>query len=402
MHVVMLSKAVVVGTYQRKLEELARLPDIELTVIAPPLWRDNRGETRLERVYVSDYRLVEIPILLPGHFHAHCYPRLARELNQAQPDLIHIDEEPYNLATWQAMHWAVRHYVPALFFTWQNLLRHYPPPFKWFERYNYRHATCAIAGNQEAKRVLRAKGFSKPISVIPQFGVDPELFKPATDESSHAGPFQTGEPGLVIGYAGGLIPEKGLDVLLRAVAVCNRRLAAIQSAPGHEQRSGSTSPCRLLIAGEGPQQPTLEALAAQLGIQDAVTFLGRVGSIAMPGFYASLDVLVLPSRTMPNWKEQFGRVLIEAMACGVPVVGSDSGEIPHVIGEAGWTFPEGDFQRLAAILAKLAADPELRRQAAVKGRSRVLACYTQQQIAIQTYQVYKGVLAKAANARRAL
>ncbi len=140
MRVVMVSKAVVVGAYQRKLEELARLPGVELTVLAPPVWRDSRGETHLERTFVEGYQLLETPIALNGHFHAHFYPELSRELNQLQPDIVHIDEEPYNLAAWQAMRWAVRHGRPALFFTWQNLNRRYPPPFNWMERYNYRHA----------------------------------------------------------------------------------------------------------------------------------------------------------------------------------------------------------------------------------------------------------------------
>ena len=131
-------------------------------------------------MFVEGYRLVETPIALNGHFHAHFYPRLNRDLALLQPDLLHIDEEPYNLAAWQTMRWAVRHRRPALFFTWQNLDRRYPPPFNWMERYNYRHAVHAIAGNHEATRVLEAKGYRGPITVIPQFGIDPELFFPAS------------------------------------------------------------------------------------------------------------------------------------------------------------------------------------------------------------------------------
>jgi glycosyltransferase involved in cell wall biosynthesis len=104
--------------------------------------------------------------------------------------------------------------------------------------------------------------------------------------------------------------------------------------------------------------------------------------------------LALPSLTRPNWKEQFGRVLIEALACGVPVVGSDSGEIPNVIGEAGLVFAEGDEQALRARLSQLMANPDLRDELARKGRERVLAHYTQAQVAAKTYQVYNELLGR--------
>jgi glycosyltransferase involved in cell wall biosynthesis len=113
----------------------------------------------------------------------------------------------------------------------------------------------------------------------------------------------------------------------------------------------------------------------------------------MPEYYHRLDALVLPSRARPHWKEQFGRVLIEAMACGIPVVGSDSGEIPHVIGQAGLLFPEEDVEALTAHLGDLIADQGLRRELANKGRERALRHYTQKAIAEATHDVYVKILA---------
>ncbi len=378
MRVVMVSKAVIVGAYQRKLEELARLPGMELIALAPPVWRDSRGETQLERVFVEGYRLLETPIALNGHFHAHFYPQLNRELTQLQPDLVHIDEEPYNLAAWQAMRWAVQHRRPALFFTWQNIDRPYPPPFNWMERYNYRHAAYAIAGNHEATQVLQGKGYRGPATVIPQFGIDPELFCPS---SIPDGLDRRAGARLTVGYAGGLVPEKGVDLLLQAVAACNRIWSDSQDPA-----------CSLALVGAGQERPALEALAKQLGIEQQIRFLGRIPSTDMPAFYRSIDVLAVPSRTMPNWKEQFGRVLIEAMACGVPVVGSDSGEIPNVVGDGGLIFPEGDATALARCLDSLAQDGDLRSAMGERGRKRVLAQFTHQCVALATYEVYRRVV----------
>ncbi len=358
----MLSKACIVGAYQRKLEELAKLPGIDLTVLVPASWRDDRGEQKLERVFTDGYELRGIPIAFNGRFHLHYYPRLSKQLKELQPDLLHIDEEPYNFATRHAMGLAKRRNIPACFFTWQNLNRRYPPPFRWWEQYNYRHASYAIAGNHAATEVLRTKGYHGSTRVIPQFGVDPELFSPAV-QSRPDRPF-------TIGYAGGVIAAKGLDTLFNACA----RLSF---------------DWRLRLVGSGDQEQSLRALAVSLNIDRRITWSGKIPSTVMPDFYRSLDALVLPSRTQPNWTEQFGRVLVEAMACGIPVIGSNSGEIPQVIGDAGLVFPEGEDAVLAIRLRQLSDDIALCTDLSQRGRQRVLERYTQAHIARETYEVYQ-------------
>ena len=371
MRVLMISKACVVGVYQTKLEALARLPGMELTVVVPPSWRDERGELRLERAHVQGYDLIETPIAFNGHFHLHFYPRLGALIRRCQPQVLHLDEEPYNLAAFQAMWLAQRIGARAVFFTWQNLHRRYPPPFRWLETYNLRHADYALAGNREAEAVLRAKGYTGPAAVIPQFGIDPTVFAPAAAPRPEADP-----AAFVIGYIGRLVEEKGVDMLLRAAAGLDVH-----------------GDWRLEVIGGGPLKDRLPPLAAGLGITGRIRFEGQIASTEVPDRLRALDVLVLPSRTRPNWKEQFGRTLVEAMACGLPVVGSDSGEIPHVVGDAGLIFPEGDVEALRGQLARLMADPRLRAELAARGRARVLARYTQARVAEATYAVYRQMLA---------
>ena len=375
MRVAMLSKALVVGAYQRKCELIAAHDDVELTVFAPPAWA---GQP-LERAHLAGYTLRELPVRFNGNFHLHYYPTLARELAAARPDVFHIDEEPYNLATFLALRLPLRLPLPSgeragvrggstqpksLFFTWQNLLRRYPPPFRWFERYVFAHAAGAIAGNEEAAQVCRAKGYTGDMAVIPQFGVDEAVFCP---EEGHV---RRAESPFTIGYAGRLVPEKGIDLLLRAVA----------GLPDH---------ARLVVIGSGPERDPLKRLAAELGLGPRVEFRDPAPSTQMPQVYAGLDAFVLPSRTQSNWKEQFGRVLIEAMACGVPVVGSTCGEIPNVIGDAGLVFAENDAGALRAQLACLIDSADLRADLARRGRARVLAHYTMRRIADQTVEVYR-------------
>ena len=236
--VLMISKACLVGAYQRKLEEIAACPDIDLTVVVPPEWREPGGAIiHLERAHVTGYELLAEPMAFNGNFHLHFYPRLGRHFDRVRPHIVHIDEEPYNLATFQAMWLSRRYQARALFFTWQNLNRSYPFPFNWIERYNLRCARFGIAGNHEAMDVWRAKGYTGPMRAIPQFGVDPDVFRPRSKPESGS------ERGFAIGCgAARLVEEKGVDVLLRAAA-------------------GLPGVWRVYVLGAGPQRQSLESLA---------------------------------------------------------------------------------------------------------------------------------------------
>jgi glycosyltransferase involved in cell wall biosynthesis len=378
MKVLMISKACVVGAYQKKLEEIARHDDVELTVVVPPEWQDERGTLRLERVHTTGYNLRIEPIAFNGRFHLHYYPTLSGVLREVGPDVVHIEEEPYNLATFRAMRAARRFGARTVVFTWQNLQRRYPPPFRWMESYVLARTDALLAGNAEGVDVWRAKGYNGPIEVIPQFGVDPDIYQRITRPSRPSKPSvllrssarRPSQSEMVIGYIGRLVPEKGIDILLEAVA----------------QLRG---PWELRILGSGPERDRLEKMAQWLGILPRVAFDLPIPSTQMPYYYSGLDVLVLPSRTRPNWKEQFGRVLIEAMACQTVVVGARCGAIPEVIGDAGLTFTEGDPADLRAQLQILLGDGLMRLDLAQKGRQRVLDQFTQSQIADRTVEIYR-------------
>lgn len=371
MRVMMVSKACLVGTYQRKLEEIAQQPDIDLTVVVPPAWHDGTRMIHLEQAHTEGYELAVEPVAFNGNYHLHFYPGLKRRLRDFSPDVVHIDEEPYNVATAHALWLAKRVGARGLWFSWQNLNRRYPLPFRLIERYALRNAAYAIVGSEGAAQVWRQKGYEGPLATIPQFGVDPQLFTPSAS-SLLSGIRRSPGRGFTIGYVGRLVPEKGVDVLVDAVA----HLKGVW---------------QLHILGDGEQKTALKARARQLGLSANVTFESWLPSVRMPAFYQQLDVLVLPSRSQPNWVEQFGRVLIEAMACGVPVIGSDCGEIPHVIGDAGLVFPEGNVKALEASLTRLRREPQLAVDLAERGRRRVLDHFTQEQIANKTAEVYRQV-----------
>jgi glycosyltransferase involved in cell wall biosynthesis len=211
--------------------------------------------------------------------------------------------------------------VPFVFFSWENLDRPYKPPLKWFRRRVLGLSSAGIAGNSEGVALLRGLGYRKPLALIPQYGVDGRLFKPAKAPKR---PF-------CAGFVGRLAPEKGADLFIRACAKA--------SVPA-------------LIYGRGPEEGALRRLAGELRAK--VEFKGFAPFEARHKMYRDFDALVLPSLSTRKWKEQFGRVIIEAGACGVPTLGSDSGAIPEVVGKGGIIVPEGDADALAAGLRKLA------------------------------------------------
>jgi glycosyltransferase involved in cell wall biosynthesis len=359
------SKILVVGAYRRKLDEIAALPDIEhLVAVAPPAWREPGGRLlTLEPAPATNYELRVEPIRFNGNFHLFHWPTLGRVMCEVRPDIVHLDEVPYTLATALGVRSARRIGARIVFFTWQNLRRRYPPPFSTFEQLTFRASSHAIAGNAEAVEVLRAKGYRGPASVIPQFGVDPELFAP--------GPAPDGVP--TIGLVARLVEEKGIFVLLDALA----------HLPGE---------WRLHIIGSGPLKQRAVRRAAMLRLSERITWEPGIASTSVPGRLREFSVLVQPSLTRRNWKEQFGRAVMEAMACGVPVVGSDSGEIPHVLGGGGLVVREGDPVALRDALARVLADPALRAELGQRGRQRVLECFTNRRIAQHTVAVYRSVL----------
>lgn len=375
MRVVMLSKALVVGTYQRKLEEIAAL-GVELTALVPPSWREPRvGETRLDRRFTTGYQLEVLPLRLNGQHHLHFYAGLGRALRRLRPDVLHIDEESFNLATFLAMRAGRAVGARCCFYNWANIDRPYPLPFSYFERYNLRHARHAIAGNQEAATIIRRHGYGGPISVIPQFGVDPELFSPAADGGTLPGTGEHGAP-FTVGFLGRLVAEKGVLDLVEALV-------------------GLPAAIHLQLIGEGALRQQIERRAAELGLSERVLISGPLRSTAIPAVLQSLAVLALPSRTRPNWKEQFGRALIEAMSCGVPVIGSDSGEIANVIGDGGLVVPEGDVAALRAAIKRLYDDRVLHGALSRRGRQRVLDQFTQAAIARRHVDVYRHMLETA-------
>lgn len=223
---------------------------------------------------------------------------------------------------------------------------------------------------------MRQKGYRGALSVVP-LPTDAQAFAPNRERGERER-HRLGIPkdALVIGYAGKFVEEKGLRTLWQAFTHVAR-----QNKDVH-----------LALAGGGPLGEEIEAGAKKEGLSARVHNVGVVHSDALPAYLNALDLFVLPSETRSNWREQFGRVLVEAMACGLPVIGSDSGEIPEVVGEAGLIFPEGDVHALTNSLVSLLSDPALRAEYSRRARHRVLDSFTTEKVSSRHHALYRAIL----------
>lgn len=373
MRVLMVWHSAVVSHYRHRLDALgSALGGGHVAVLVPRWWQEAFMRVEASHEAGIYYKTFVGSTVFTGNTSLYFFiSRLRRAVAEFKPTLIHVREEPWSAVAAQVAlvrrMWAPNAVI--LFETWQNLYKKYPFPFSRFEQWVFRDAAGAIAGSDACSGVLVRRGFKKPIHVIP-LGVPACLLQNgASSKTCHSG------GGLKVGYVGWLSWQKGVDILLKAVAKLGEG-------------------CTLIIVGTGWELRSLKALARDLGISERVQFLGAVPHQVALNLMGDFDCLVLPSRSTARLVEQFGRVLIEAMAQGVPVVGSTSGEIPNVIGDAGLVFPEGDSNALASLMDRLWKDPELGRDLAERGRKRVADRFTWEKITDETVAFYRQVLGR--------
>jgi glycosyltransferase involved in cell wall biosynthesis len=348
----------VVGLNRRLAHEMAIQggADWEVTAVAPQRYTGDLRRISVEPVPDEQCRLESIPVHLDAIPHLMFYGRGLRATLRERWDVVHCWEEPYVAAGFQ-----IASHLPSnarfVFATFQNIAKRYPPPFAWFERRVLARADAWIAfGRTVHDTQLKRRGFaSLPSRVIPP-GVDVERFAP--DGAARArvrARLGWDDTVPVVGFVGRFVDAKGIPLL-----------AAVLSK--------LRSPWRALFVGDGPARPQLEALAASR--PHAVAIATDVRHDEVPAYLNAMDLLCAPSQTTRAWREQFGRMTIEAMACGVPVVGSASGEIPHVVGDAAVIVGERDLDGWVAAVDALLCDGGRRQTLGAAGRDRARARYS--------------------------
>jgi glycosyltransferase involved in cell wall biosynthesis len=351
-----------VALNRRLADEMARAGGWDVTAVAPSRFHGEFRTIDLEPAAGEACRVEAVPAHLTRRVPLMLYGRRLRDILRQPWDIVHCWEEPFVLAAGQVVRWTPSS-SGLVFASFQNLQKRYPPPFRWIERRAMARADGWIAFGRTIEDALAPKACyaARPHRVIPP-GVDTTRFRPdraAGVEVRRALGWEADDRP-VLGYLGRFVPEKGLGLLTRAL-----------------DRLGG--PWRALLVGGGPMEEDLRAWAATK--RGNVAIVTGVAHGAVPRHLNAMDLLCAPSQTTERWREQFGRMIIEAFACGVPVIGSDSGEIPFVIGEAGVVVPEADEAAWTAAIESLAADPARRADLAARGLARVDAVYAWPRVA---------------------
>ena len=285
------------------------------------------------------------------------YPGLSDLIRRLKPDVVHVGAEPWALFYSQVLPVG----IPTVGHGADNIWIHGGLVETRLRTARARSVLKRLSGyaswNTAGIRLAENFGFPAegPTLVAPNRIPDPQPFEDAARRRTEHRVELGISDKTVVGYVGRLVPEKGLDWLIEAMA----RVVI----PG----------TLLLIVGSGPSQVRYEQMARDLGV--AARFTGGVPPERMPAIMASCDVLVVPSLTMPAWAEQFGRVVTEAMFAHTPVISSDSGSLPEVIGDAGLLVREDDRAQLAAAIRSLATNDDLRHSLGDRGWSRALQEY---------------------------
>jgi glycosyltransferase involved in cell wall biosynthesis len=363
--VLVLSHTYVQPAHRGKLRALAAR-GLEVTVAIPQRWREPWFGRPVDVAWERQGGLEVFPLPArgmggKGDLEKAKYGRRALKalLRDRRPDLVQIEEEPTTIAARQVIGAARRLQIPVVLLTHQNTELELGLWDGWKHRRMLRRLKGLIAGSDLAGTLIRHDAPDLPIAVIPQLGAL------APHEPQH-----TPHEGLTIGFVGRLVPHKGLDNLLQALA----------------RHRGAK--WRLTVVGDGPERERLETLASELRLAARVRWTGGLPTEQVANLWPELDVLVQPSRATYEWRESNGQVLMEAMANEVAVLGTDSGVISELIGDAGIVVPAGDVPALAAALDRL-TDQGTRRALAAAARARALRLYSDDAIAERTLQFWQ-------------
>ena len=330
MKVVRIYHSAVVTAWRERDRQL-RHHDVDLRTVAPRRWNEGGRDVLLD---VGDDASFVVPSRTAGrHPYVFVYNPvpLLRELRRPGVDVVDAHEEPASLASLEIMMLMAltRSKAKLVYYGAQNLDKRLPVPFRWIERMALRRAAGVHVCNARAGELFVDRGLRGTVCLL-GLGVDVERFHPPVGNGPE-GPFR-------FGYVGRLEPHKGVGVVLDA-------LVGMASA-------------ELVIVGDGSSAAEVRAHIDRLGLSDRVTVRGFCSPDEVADVYRSFDALVVPSLETPTWVEQFGRVAVEAMASGVPVLASASGALPDVIGSAGLLVAPGSVDAWRSAMTLVATDPE--------------------------------------------
>lgn len=300
-------------------------------------------------------------------------------------DIAHV-AETFNRYSYQAIKAKVKYGVKVVVTVWENI------PFRPITRLpgvldNNKirsevrdKADAFIAVSRRAKEALILEGVDeKKIHIIP-VGVDINRFHPRKKDESLLSTLELQKETFIVLFVGRLVRAKGIFNLIYAAKLIDMdsRLNASQ--------------IRFLLVGGGPEKEKLKGMIERFNLTGNVHLLGQFSYQEIHKLYNIADVFILPSIPTERWQEQFGMVLVEAMASGCPVISTLSGSIPEVVGDAGILLQPDDYLALYEAIKELIINRELSRELGERARRRTKERFNPRKIAKQLDKLYSSIL----------
>ncbi len=331
---------------------LASMPEFEVHVMSPRQWQEAGNVMQCEPED-SLLQLHATEVFFRYRQHRVLYKSFPQILATVKPDFIFLDQEPENFAAIQGIRLR-RKYAPnaVLSLVSSRNIDHVKVGFPYKAEYLHRQCDRFVVRHPVDVCFVRTQAavsfmhpYAKQVVHLP-FPIEASRFKKIQDRREQPESF-------TIGYVGRLIEPKGVQMLFDLLPTFPKDV-------------------RMLFVGKGPLGEQLSSRARELGINDRLSIRPPVPHKELPNVFSKMDVVVVPSVDTKFWKEQCPRVPMEAMACEVPVIGSNSGGIPEVLGDAGLIFKQRDANALRDSIIRMMQNSVLRDNLAAKGRKRVL------------------------------
>lgn len=358
--------------------EVAKDLDLNVEIVAPSFFHGSLRKVSCEdEPNSSSLKVYRVNCYLSQKIHTFFYSpiELYKVFKSKKWDLIHIWEEPYIFSGWQLASFSNSFKIPYVFWTAQNIKKKYPPPFSYFEKQVLKSPKAWMACGQLVKETLiDEKQYPEKNMTVMPLAVDTSLFHPMNETERDQVKSDIGlNNDFLIGYLGRLNEDKGIPLILEL-------LESIKNREGWN----------FIFWGVGELKSDVLDWVKRNNFEKRIK-VGLLKHDEVPKMLPSLDLLLAPSQTMPNWKEQFGRMIVEAFASGIPVVGSDSGEIPYVIGDSGVVLSEKDVNQWITEVNSFLDEPQRKKFFIERGlkRAQEFSC---QSVAKQYVDFYKGLL----------
>lgn len=363
MRAVLVSPALADPAERGRLHALAA-SGVAVAAAVPERWRPPGQREARTVSWGEDHGIRIVPVKVGGGAMADLrWSRrgLLRLFRDFRPDIIQVEGEPSSPVAAATVAAAGRLRLPVVVVASEGV-RRTPSLLQGMRRQRVLARAAGLAAINRRALELVAEGRQVPSAILPLRGIE----APLVTRRSPTEPFQ-------LGFVGRLLPERGLDTLFQSLVLLR-------------------GDWMLTVVGAGPAQPALEALAERLGISSRIVWRGGLPSEQVTALWPSLHALAIPSRSTPQWVEPDGRLALEAMAHGVPVVASSCGALPDAVGEAGLLVEEDNADALTLALRVLQTDPARREALAAAGRQRVLAHFVNAALARRYLEFWTRVL----------